>query len=41
MIEGGVFVVFFFLTLNATEEPVYMYDQMKLFKDHYSPEGYF
>ena len=34
MIEGGVFVVFFFLTLNATEEPVYMYDQMKLFKDH-------
>jgi hypothetical protein len=34
LIEGGVFAVFFFLTLNAAEEPVYMYDQIKLFKDH-------
>ena len=34
VIESGVFLIFFFLTLNATEEPVYMYDQMKLYKDH-------
>ena len=33
-IESGVFCVFFYLTLNASEEPVYMYDQIKLFKTH-------
>jgi len=33
-IESGVFLVFFFLTLNASEEPVYMYDSIKVFKDH-------
>lgn len=33
-IESGVFIVFFYLTLNASEEPVYMYDQAKLFKTH-------
>jgi len=34
LIEGGVFLTFFYLTLNASEEPVYMYDQLKLFKTH-------
>ena len=34
VIESGVFLVFFYLTLNAAEEPVYMYDQIKLFKTH-------
>lgn len=34
LIESGVFLVFFFLTLNAAEEPAYMYDQIKLFKTH-------
>lgn len=32
LIETGVFLTFFYLTLNASEEPVYMYDQMKLYK---------
>lgn len=34
LIESGVFLTFFYLTLNASEEPVYMYDQAKLFKSH-------
>jgi hypothetical protein len=34
LIESGVFLTFFYLTLNASEEPVYMYDQMKLYKSH-------
>lgn len=33
-IESGVFLTFFYLTLNASEEPTYMYDQIKLFKTH-------
>jgi len=33
-IESGIFIVFFYLTLNASEEPVYMYDQIKIFKTH-------
>lgn len=34
LIESGVFITFFYLTLNASEEPTYMYDQMKLYKSH-------
>ena len=34
LIESGVFLTFFYLTLNSSEEPVYMYDQAKLFKSH-------
>ena len=34
LIESGVFITFFYLTLNASEEPTYMYDQMKLYKTH-------
>lgn len=34
MIETFVFLIFFYWTLNASEEPVYMYDQMKLYKTH-------
>jgi len=34
IIESGVFLVFFFLTMNAPDEPIYMYDQAKLFKTH-------
>ena len=33
-IESATFLVFFYLTLNSPEEPVYMYDQIKLFKTH-------
>ena len=34
VLETFLFLVYFYLTLNATEEPVYMYDQMKLYKSH-------
>jgi len=34
LIESGVFLVFFYITLTAPEEPVYMYDQIKGFKTH-------
>jgi len=33
-IETGTFLVFLYLTINSPEEPVYMYDQIKLFKSH-------
>lgn len=35
VIEAFLFFVYFYLTLNASEEPVYMYDQMKLYKTHF------
>lgn len=35
LIESGVFITFFYLTINSSEEPVYMYDQVKLFKSHF------
>jgi len=41
VIESGIFLVFFYLTLNASEEPVYMYDQAKLFKTHLFSWRYF
>jgi hypothetical protein len=34
LIEVGTFSVFFYLTLNASSEPVYMYDQIKIYKSH-------
>lgn len=34
VIEAGTFSVFFYLTLNASSEPVYMYDQIKIYKTH-------
>jgi hypothetical protein len=34
LIETGVFLTFFYLTLNSSEEPVYMYDQLKLNRFH-------
>lgn len=34
MLETFVFLIFFYCTMNASEEPVYMYDQMKLYKTH-------
>lgn len=40
-LESGVFIIFFYLTLNASAEPVYMYDQMKLYKTHLFSWRYF
>jgi hypothetical protein len=34
MIEGSLFICFFYLVLNAPEEPLYMYDQIKIYKTH-------
>ena len=34
VIEAGTFSIFFYLTLNASSEPVYMYDQIKIYKTH-------
>lgn len=34
LIEISTFSVFFYLTLNATSEPVYMYDQVRIYKTH-------
>nr|QBI37904.1 Ymf68 [Tetrahymena rostrata]QGS65283.1 Ymf68 [Tetrahymena rostrata] len=34
LIEAGTFSVFFYLTLNSSSEPVYMYDQIKIFKNN-------
>jgi len=33
-IESGIFLVFFYLTINASDEPFYMYDQIKIYKNH-------
>lgn len=34
IIESGTFATFFYFSLNAGEEPTYMYDQIKVFKTH-------
>ena len=34
MIEGSLVLVFIFLTLNASTEPMYMYDQIQVYKTH-------
>ena len=33
-IEGCIFVIFLYLTLNANQEPVYMYDNSQIYKTH-------
>lgn len=35
VLETFLFLIYFYLTLNASEEPVYMYDQIKLYKTHF------
>lgn len=34
LIESLVFIVFLYLTLNANQEPVYMYDYIQVYKTH-------
>ena len=34
MLEGYLFLVYLFLTLNANEEPVFMYDNIQIYKTH-------
>lgn len=32
LLEGNIFLIFMYLTLNASNEPFYMYDQIKFYK---------
>lgn len=41
LIEFSTFSVFLYLTLNASAEPVYMYDQIKIYKTHLFSWRYF
>jgi hypothetical protein len=41
ILEAVVFSVFFYLTLNASAEPVYMYDQIRIYKSHLFSWRYF
>jgi len=34
LIEGSTFIVFLFFTINASQEPFYMFDQISIFKSH-------
>lgn len=40
-IEGFLFAIFFYLILNANQEPVYMYDNVQVFKTHFYSWRYF
>ncbi len=41
LIESCIFIVFFYLTLNSSSEPIYMYDQLRVFKSHLFSWRYF
>ena len=41
LIESCVFLVFLYLTLNANQEPVYMYDYIQIYKTHLFSWRYF
>ena len=41
VIEATTFLTFFYLTLNANQEPVYMYDNIQLYKTHFYSWRYF
>lgn len=32
LLEGCLFLVFFYFTVNASSEPIYMFDQIQIFK---------
>ena len=40
-IEGTLFLTFIYLILNANQEPVYMYDNVQVFKTHFYSWRYF
>lgn len=41
LIETSVFVTFLYLTINSSQEPFYMFDQVKFFKTHLFSWRYF
>ncbi len=41
IIEGGLFACFFYLILNANQEPVYVYDNIQVYKTHFYSWRYF
>ena len=40
-IEGFLFLIFLYLTLNANQEPVFMYDNSQVYKTHFFSWRYF
>ena len=40
-IEGCLFITFFYLTINANQEPIYMYDNIQFYKTHLFSWRYF
>lgn len=40
-IEAGLFITFLYLILNANQEPVYVYDNVQLYKTHFYSWRYF
>lgn len=41
LIEASFFVVFMYLTLNASQEPVHVYDNVQMYKTHFYSWRYF
>ena len=41
MIEGSLFAVFVYLIFNASQEPVYVYDNIQVYKTHFYSWRYF
>ncbi len=41
LIEAGLFITFLYLILNANQEPVYVYDNVQLYKTHFYSWRYF
>jgi hypothetical protein len=40
-IEGSLFTCFFYLIINASQEPIYMYDNIQIYKTHFYSWRYF
>ena len=41
LIEASLFVVFIYLTLNASQEPIHVYDNIQIYKTHFYSWRYF
>lgn len=41
LIEASLFVVFIYLTLNASQEPIHVYDNVQIYKTHFYSWRYF
>lgn len=41
LIEASLFIVFIYLTLNASQEPIHVYDNIQIYKTHFYSWRYF